>query len=262
MTAFKKYDDEWEKRCLGILNKEFNARAIEKHPGAMISMEFDEAAKRVLGKDFSKQRISLRKQKALRAELVRRLQVRYGRFVNVQHFEPKGAGVRFECNLTRCYTTDQGRLYGSPEWCTCRDVFYTSHCFERFEERAHPEFIEEARQGWKKSHGGVPTAADILLTMVNAGDHVHAPGEGSAFYLNIGFGALVMDVHDEFCVAKTFLTPEMLSLDLEWFEPQYSYEEIRGKFSEFRSLLDILGVGGDPCVWPNFDHWKPNQGDF
>jgi hypothetical protein len=261
MTAFKKYDDEWEKRCLEILNKEFHARPVEKHPGALISMEFDAAAKRVLGPDFRKERLSQRKQKALRAELTRRLQLRYGRYVNIQSFEPKGNGVQFECNLTRCYTTDQGRLYGSPEWCTCRDVFYTSHCFERFEERAHPDFVKFATDDWKKVYGNAPTAADLLLMMVNAGDHVHAPGGGVAFYLNVWYGALVMDVHDEFCVAKTFLTPDMLSLELDWFEPQYSMEEVKKRAGDFNSLLDILGTGGESCVWPNFEYWRPKQGD-
>lgn len=262
MPTIKKYDDEWESRCLEILNKEFNTRPVERHPGALISLEFDAAAKRVLGPNFHKQRLSQRKQKALREELVRRLQVRYGRYVNIQSFDPKGRGVMFECNLTRCYTTDQGRLYRSPEWCTCRDVFYTSHCFERFEERAHPEYIEEASKAWKKCYGGKPTAADLLLMMVNAGDHVHAPGEGISFYLNVHFGVLVMDVHDEFCVAKTFLTPDMLSLDLKWFEPQYSLEEVKDKANNFNSLLDILGSGGESCIWPSFDSWKPKQGDY
>jgi hypothetical protein len=242
------------------LNKEgFNAKPVEKHPTALVSLEFDDACNKVLGKNFSKQRLSQRKNKALREELVRRMQKRYGPYINIQSFAVKNEFIKFECNLTKCYTTDKGRIYASPDWSTCRDVYYTSHCFERFEQRADPTFVEMLKRDWTKHNGGcTPTPADLVMMMVEIGNHVHAPGDGIMFYLNIHFGALLIDVHEEFCLAKTFLTKEMIPEGLQWFLPEHPYREVRSGDKLYLSLLDIIGVGGDRVPRPSFD---PNQED-
>ena len=57
---YQSYPDD--KAVLAMLNKHFRTATFEKHPKAMLTIIIDQAMDKVLGKKYSKQRISKRKQ--------------------------------------------------------------------------------------------------------------------------------------------------------------------------------------------------------
>lgn len=204
---------------LELLNKYFKAVTFEKHPKAMMAMIFDDTFIKVLGKNFAKQRISKKKKARLQEELKQALQSRYGRFMNIcLHKSANPEAIKFDTNFHHAYKTEFGTLYGAQNRFYCGRMFFTFHCFERFEERCPKNFFETISNIFYEKLKYHPTAADLVMFLVSILDFQYAKKD-KFYYLNIGMGFLVLEDFNEFFVAKTFLTSEMLDSALEWYKP-------------------------------------------
>lgn len=226
-----------EEKYLKILNKHFKTMTCEKHPNAMLNIIFTDAYDKILGKNFKKQRISKKKGKKLRNEILRRLRTKYGRWINLTNFKAKDPGsITFQTNFNRVYRVeDQGILYGSPSEMVCDGIFYTSHCLERFEERADSQLYEPVTNEMKGIYGTEPTSADIMIGLVMSSNYEY--GRWREFcYLNVRVGALVLEDLGDVFIAKTFLTPDMLHSEMKWYQPIIDPEEHINSFQELINL--------------------------
>lgn len=228
---------EEEKKYLEALNKHFKAVTCEKHPDAMLNIIFTDAYEKILGRNFRKQRISKKKEKKLKNEIISRLRHKYGRWINLTNFKIKNpAEIYFQTNFNRVYKVeDMGILYGSPSELICDGIFYTSHCLERFEERANPEFYDPITEEMKKIYKTEPTSADIMIGLIMSSNMEY--GRWKDFcYLNVRVGALVLENLTDVFIAKTFLTPDMLHPEMTWYQPLIAPDE---HFSSFKELMEI-----------------------
>lgn len=242
-----------EERTLEVLNKHFQANLSEKHPRAMISLFFDDSYKKVMGKHINAEKIGKRKQQAIYEEMSRRLREKYGPWVTITHFKCKHPWeIRFECNLDRVYSTPNGRLYGSPLYSFFQDVYFTSHCFERFDERCPVGYKVLIRPEMLRKLKAEPSAADYIITSLNRSPFEYAIEGNGDYHLNILCGDLVLARYDEFFIARTFLHSKMIDKGMKWFKPELSKQEDYELFQTSNGLgpiLDRKAIGVDR---PNF----------
>lgn len=237
-----------EKKYLDILKKHFDAVTCEKHPDAMLNIIFTDAYNKVLGKDYRKERISKRKQKKLREEIINRLRRKYGRWINLTNFKAKNPyKISFQTNFNRVYRIKNvGILYGSPSEIVCEGIFYTSHCLERFEERAKPELYENVTNTLKHLYKTEPTSADILMGLILTSDYEYGKWKSTVYgtekkfyYLNVSVGALALEDLGDVFIAKTFLTPDMLHPKMKWLKPLLNEDEDEEKITSFKELINL-----------------------
>lgn len=243
------YDtDQASSELLGMLTRYIKAKPYEKHPKAMMNIFFQRAADKVLGKNYAKERISQRKQEKIYKEILRQLRGTYGRWVNLTNFKvKKTCAIHFACNLPHAFRTDFGPVFAPHSVYMAKDVFYTAHCFERFEERVDPVVYDLFRKPLVKYLKTEPTYADTLMAAAD-----QAPGEwasdGDIRYLNVGAGIVVLDEFPEFYIAKTFLSPGMGSVR--------TWKSVSGEgrpWERFKSLRELFAHPSDPIPGPIFD---------
>jgi len=244
----KSTEDE-ELRYLDLLKEHFTTVFHEKHPTAMLNLIFNDSYDKILGKNYRKKRISKRKTKKLRDEIVSRLRRKYGRWINLTNFKVKSpSDIRFVTNFNRVYRIEgQGKLYGSPSELVCGGIFYTSHCLERFEERADPLLYANVIIALIETYKTEPTSADILMGLIMTSDYEY--GRWKEFlYLNVRVGALVLDDLGEIFIAKTFLTPDMLHPEMKWYQPLINEGEDR----DITSFQELIHKKSIPIDKPTF----------
>ena len=234
-----------EQKYLDTLNKHFDAVTCEKHPNAMFTLIFNEAYDKILGKNFRKERISKRKQIKLREEVVTRLRRKYGRWINLTNFKAKNPyDISFLTNFNRVYRIKNiGILYGSPSEMVCEGIFYTSHCLERFEERADPELYKNVTEALTRIYKTKPTSADIMMGLILTSNYEYGKWKSIEYednklfyYLNVSVGALALEDLGDLFIAKTFLTPDMLHPEMKWLQPLFNEED---EISSFKELLNL-----------------------
>lgn len=246
-----KSNEDEELRYLDILKKHFTTVYHEKHPTAMLNLIFNDSYDKILGKDYQKKRISRRKAKKLKDEIVSRLRRKYGRWINLTNFKVKNPNdIRFITNFNRVYRIEgHGKLYGSPSELVCGGVFYTSHSLERFEERADPFLYSNVIVALMDAYKTEPTSADILMGLIMTSDYEY--GRWKEFlYLNVRVGALVLDDLGEIFIAKTFLSPDMLHPEMKWYQPLMKEDEYR----DITSFQELINKKSIPIEEPTFIH--------
>lgn len=230
-------DIDKSKPCLDMLSKYIKVWPYEKHPRAMMAVYFERAANRVLGKNFSKERISQRKQTKLYKDVLEQLRGTYGKWINLMNWKVMpDLSIRFVTNVSLAFKTEFGPLYAPHSCYMARDVYYTGHCFERFEERADPDAYELARGPVERYIKAEPTAADVLMISadMSMGEYAEV---NDAYYLNVGSGILVLDKYPEFFIAKTFLNPGMAIGTEDWKAPAVEGKSMWRHFQSLRQLF-------------------------
>jgi hypothetical protein len=196
-------DDE---TVLKLLNENFKAVCLEKHMYATMKFMVREASEKVLGKDFNKYKVGVKKQLKIHDETLKQLRMRYGPLVNIKIMSLKKWG--WATNLNYIFKTDRGRLYGTFLY---EDFFITSHCIERWEERMNHDHYKYFRQFFKKCFYTDATNLDTLLFSIELTHQIGLKMEEPNFrYLSINQGCIVLEILNGICVAKTFLTTDMV----------------------------------------------------
>jgi len=255
---FLTYQDDTDKAQLEMLNRYFKTTPSEKHPKAMLSMMFEQTFNKVLGENFCKKRVGERKAERYYAVLLKRLQGCYGKYINVTNFRIKRVTnsyqLHFGTNFSRVYKTEFGLLYGAPYTGLWEKIFYTYHCFQRFDERCPEIYRKVAAIKIAQNIKTKPTTADIVmtLTMLCRGTFQYAK-VNNFYYLNIGPGALVLEGYKEFLIVKTFLMPEMVDKNLKWLQPTLKPEYYRKPSQYFCDIRDLFIF--DPFSISGPDFW-------
>jgi hypothetical protein len=194
---------------IAMLGAHFKITQLEKYENAIINMLFNEGLK----KHQKIQRIGEHLLKRVQKFMGEELRKRYGPYISVLRRKEK-----FLCNFSMVYKTEHGRLYQSSIF---PDLFITSHCLERYEQRMPDletfELTSGINAAFRKRWGADPTAYDSLDNILNAVTEYGVPvDQGDTLILNLTFGLLVLDVFEHFSVAKTFLSPNM-GPKCDWF---------------------------------------------
>lgn len=247
------WDDDTS--ILEMLNRHFRATTFEKYPQVMISVILDQAADKILGKDYENRgyRISKRKSDRLYDFVLKRLQSCYGKYINITQFRIKDRKVHFGTNFSRVYRTDAGILYGCPVKSIWQTIFYTLHTFERFVERYDPFLCEPLIKKLTDIIKTKPTQADILMYLPSTGKGGFEYGlKDNFYYLNIGIGFLVLEDFKEFFVAKTFLSSDMCDPRMSWYKPLLTMEQAAYPSSYFKTVKELLDHDPIKITGPTF----------
>lgn len=240
-------DKEEEKMYLDLLNHHFDAVTAEEYPDAIMNLIFREAYETVLGTYYRKQKVSKKKSQKIRDYVLNKLRRKYGRWINLTNFKIKDVDrCVFMTNFNRVYDVKgHGKLYGSPSQNICGNVFYTTHCLERFEERVPEYLYEPITKQLKKNYKADPTSADIIVALVVLSNKEF--GVWKEFkYLNLDVGALVMEDLGDIFIAKTFLAPDMLNEEMRWYAPVVTKDDT------FNSFADLLKHKSERIEKPDF----------
>jgi hypothetical protein len=226
---------------LDTLRKYMNARPHEKYPDVMINYIVQKTFDEILGEDFAKERISRRKSEKIYALLTAKIRGYYGKWVNILNFKVKEhRRISFSTNFDRVYNTDRGRLFGishySPIW---KNVLFTSHCLERFEERADFKKASPLIEVFKKNRKAEPTAADLLYSLILVNDYSYAPVGEEEYYFDVGIGCVIMINYDNVSVVKTFLKPGTIK-NVTWLRPELTKDERSYPSRHFTCFREIL----------------------
>ena len=250
---------EFEKRTLEMLNRHFRATPFEQYNDSVMSFLLTEARKKAMGA-HQNAKVGKKAESRIYDNFLEGLRSRYGRHINVSLFRFKKNGFyEYVCNLGLAYKTDQGMLFGVPmDKKVGSDVFYTAHAFDRFEERANPEYVRIVRKALQQGDRVVPTAADIIMFSLGSYDFQYAKEQGGPYYhLDIGLGSLLLEDFGEFYVAKTFLSPPMIEPKLKWMIPLRTEEQRMNPLTSFETLrevfdLDSIPASQDTHGWTDF----------
>jgi hypothetical protein len=232
-------DKEEEQNYLELLQKHFpGVSTFEKHPDAMLNIIFTETYEKVLGPNYSKTRIGKRKEKQIKKILLERMRNKYGRWINILCFEFKNPGhARYDTNFNRVYRIKNvGILYGSPSNYLCGNIFLTSHCLERFEERTSPCYYSPITNQLTELYKTEPTSADIIVALILNSNMEYALKDEFC-YLNIRIGVLVIENLGDVFIAKTFLTDDMIANNLQWYLPLI--EDSKKDINSFIEFLEL-----------------------
>jgi hypothetical protein len=184
-----------------------------------------EATTKVLGKDFKKYKVGFKKQIRVHELALQQLRMRYGQLVNIKIINLKK--WHWATNLNYIFKTDKGRLYGTFLY---DDFFITSHCLERWEERMNHDHYKYFRQFFKKRFYTDPTNLDTLMFTIELAHQVGIKKSEPNFrYININQGCIVLEILGGICIAKTFLSTEMVQDDryIQWYDfEKHFLEEI------------------------------------
>jgi hypothetical protein len=234
-------------QVLEMLNRHFKTLPYEKHPNAMLHFLFRNSFDKTFGKSFQKQRISKRKGLKFREHILKSLRSRYGSYINLTALKLKDPNhIYFACNLRDAYKTDFGTLYGYHGYHSTvgEDIYYTSHSFERFEERVDPKYLMIVSGIIKDKLDVQPTAADIIVMSLPIHNFFYAKEKCQFYHIDIGLGSLVLEDFKEFFVAKTFLSPDMVPKNLDWRCP-----ELGDNFKTFREVLSFKSFPIENKIW-------------
>jgi hypothetical protein len=195
---------------LTMLGAHFNVARLEKYEDAIVKGFFYEGMK----KYQRQQRVGEHLRSKVQKYMGEQLRKRWGPYISVLRRKDK-----FFCNFCMVYKTELGRLYQSSIF---PDLFITSHALERYEERMPDletfELTSGINRAFKKQWGTSPTAYDSLDSILSTVTEYGVPEEqGDTLILNLTFGFLILDVFENFSVAKTFLAPDMSIPFCEWF---------------------------------------------
>jgi hypothetical protein len=180
-----------------------------------------QAYEEVLGTHYVKKRVSERKEHEIRDLFIQKLQSRYGKWINVKMFRIRGQGsMSYNSNFCLVFKTQNGKLYQAASRGICRDIYFTSHCLERFEERIDPNLIAPYTEWLAGKIKSKPTTYDILTGLIFVERDFEYAKLNENWYLNLKVGVLVMENFDHIFVAKTFLSPQMAIEELPWYSPQ------------------------------------------
>lgn len=245
-------DKEEEQIYLDLLKDHFkDVKTFEKYPDATMNMILSEAFKKILGKNFSKKRISLRKEKKIKKYVREKLEKKYGRWITLTNFKIKSDfTVSYGCNLPRIFDVKNlGRLYGCQSHSSSGNIFLTSHCLERFEERSDPVFYEPISKRLFEVLKTHPTAYDILSYLIRVSNFEYGKIKDKSrkehIYLNTMVGYIVLENFGDVFIAKTFMSPEMAKEKIKWYQADVSKEEIH-------SFAEILNSPASPISEPTF----------
>ena len=236
------YSAENNEAVLKMLNRHFKTTSFEKHPQVMLSLYFERACNTVLGKDYAKKRISKRAQEKIYKFVLTKLQNCYGTYINVTNFRAKDPlAIKFGTNFELVFKNEKGLIYGCSKSGLWSTVFFTTHCFERFEERCRSDVRSIIESGARIFLKAEPTVADLLYvaTLSSLGNHEYSK-KGSYYYMNIGAGFLILEDFNEFLLAKTFMTSDMVPKDLNWYMPLMTPEQNKNPSEYFKSLKEIF----------------------
>lgn len=233
-----KIETNYDDRGLELLNKHFKAAHIEAHISAIVNLLFDEAADRVLGKDFNKEKISYKKRKKIHEVALNEFRKRYGSLVNIKFRNIKK--WIWESNFEYVYKTEWGRLYSCSRF---YKLFFTSHCLDRWDERVDTNKYKYFSKAFYKKFHTHPTSLDILNFLISLCFQYGMKKESSQFrFLNINQGCLLIEIIGDIYIVKTFLSHDMIEKDVKWYnidEVIESLEEIKSAGSEEIPFLKV-----------------------
>lgn len=199
----------WQNFVLEELNKEFKTASVEKYEDATVSFLFQESL-RIYHKNHKS--ISDRELGRIQKYMTNKMKAKYGPYVNILRKKDW-----FGFNFNNIFKTDFGRIYST----SIDNLFITTHAIERFEERLGPfnnipSFIPKIID-FQKIYHTIPTSYDLLSILISKGYEFGFPkNEKRNFYLNIGYGILVINIYQSFCLGITFLTPDMEIPASDW----------------------------------------------
>jgi hypothetical protein len=204
-----------QNETLDILKKCFKTFAVERYPEVMIDSFFNESEKIYLNEN-KKLKISQKIIKKIFDDVDRKMKNHYGKWVSITQYDRKG---RFKTNINQVFKTDQGKLYNFIDF---KNMFFTSHSLERFEERVSNEKYKDIINIYKKIKVN-PSIIDVINVLLKVCSQFSIDDNGF-LYLNINFGILVVQsINQNVCIVKTFLSPEMNKSFLKWtfFKKEY-----------------------------------------
>ena len=181
---------------------------VEEHANVSLSYVFEEALTEVYGKK-NPERYSKKKLEKIKVKIQNKLRTRYGKWITLSQliWKRRTSNFRFFTNFNCTYRTKKGLLYGHYKTGRLRQLFYTSHCLQRFEERVNEKQYDNFRKAYKKINGVYPIANDIIDFLIFCSFQYGIAKDYR--YLNIYFGTLVVEVFKDVYIVKTFLLPEM-----------------------------------------------------
>lgn len=205
-----------QETLLKLLNENFKAVCLDKHINVTMKFLVREATEKVLGKDFKKAKVGVKKQLRIQEIALQQLRARYGNLINIKIINLKR--WHWATNLNYVFKTDKGRLYGTFLY---DDFFITSHCLDRWEERMNKDHYKYFKQFFKKRFYTDPTNLDTLMFTIELTHQVGIKmSEPNFRYLNINQGCIVLEILGGICIAKTFLSTEMVQEDrfIQWYD--------------------------------------------
>ena len=241
LTPVHYQTNEYEKYALEILQRHFRAVPFEKHPEAMTYRYLEDAIEEILGPRFAKKRVSTGKSLQIKEYLTDRIKGKYGRWVNIYNFKMKSlADIKFGTNCSMIFKTPEGNLYSLEKNGLHKNLFFTSHSIERFEERADRQVCVPIEAFIKKKNQTDPTAAEIILAcLYNCGSWYAR--ENKDWFFNVRAGVFVMEDYGDLFVVKTFLSNDMVfTKNLQWYAPGLTDEMRKNPQKHFQSLKELL----------------------
>lgn len=223
----------------------------EKYPDAMMTLLIDEVCDQVLGKNYKKERISRRNCEKIKKKILDRLRKKYGRWINLNNFKFKKPGqMAFSSNFSRVYRNGSGYLYNIPVG-FFDEMFLSDHCMERFEERSYLPMYRPIYDIAERYGKGEPTTADILFQLLVNTNYEYARRD-EFVYLNLRIGVIVLEDLGDLYIAKTFLFPGMLKMDVEWRQPLLNEDQYHNTLDYWDSIRDIFKLDYIKIKGPDF----------
>jgi len=201
-------------------------KPVEEHANISLSYIFEETLTEVYGKK-NPEKYSKKKLEKIKVKIQEKLRKRYGKWITLSQliWKRRKGNFQFVTNFNCTYRTRKGVLYGHYKTGRLRQLFYTSHCLQRFEERVDEERYDNFKKIYKKVNGVYPIANDIIDFLVCCSFQYGITKDYR--YLNIYFGTLVVEVLKDVYIVKTFLLPEMHdNRKVDW------YKIVPNKFDE------------------------------
>lgn len=245
-------DDTTTDETFSILKAYFeDVEQVDKYPTAAITGIVKQSVDKVMKHD-NRERISKKKLQRIRDLILFKLRHRYGKWINLLNFKLKrNSTFEFETNFSTTYRTKKGLLYGHAPESSLRQMFFTAHSLQRFDERVKLTRYDDFRKKFKRQIGAYPTAADILYGLVLSSSQFGNDPEPNHRLINIHFGSLVVETFRNIFIVKTFITPDMVKRDVEWFELEPNQFELEGKAFDINSVQAFFDHKVVPCT-PEF----------
>lgn len=207
----KKEREEFLEAIKSLLNSNFRATEIERHPMATLEFWISEYVNKYHGD--SHKRISLKTQKKVHKAVVKKLRKMYGPWVTVRIRSPKKWS--WDTNLGQVYKTENGRIYGTP---TYDDLFITSHAIERWEERSNIIHWAHFDRAHTQRFHISPSGLDRVLFLFESALQVGISYENPFYrYLNVNGGVFVIEILEGIMIVKTFLNYHMHMPPMLWY---------------------------------------------
>jgi len=197
-------DETWEmlKAYFEFINP------VEKYFNISLSYIFEETLVEIYGKK-NVEKFSKKKLEKIKTKIQNKLRTRYGKYITLSQliWHRRSGNFRFVTNFNSTYKTKKGILYGHYKTGRLRQIFYTSHCLQRFDERINKEQYAKFSKIYKRLNGVYPIANDLIDFLIYC---AYQYGIAKDYrYLNIYFGTLVVQTFRNIYIVKTFLLPEM-----------------------------------------------------